>query len=36
MAWTDADYNFVYIDGSYGTASDSEIFKTSKMGKRLS
>lgn len=37
MAWTDADYKFVYIDvGSYGTASDSEIFKTSEMGKRLS
>lgn len=37
MAWTDADYKFVYIDvGSYGTASDSEIFKTSDMGKRLS
>ncbi|KAF0715432.1 Uncharacterized protein FWK35_00024167 [Aphis craccivora] len=37
MAWTDADYKFVYIDvGSYGTASDSEIFKTSQMGKRLS
>lgn len=28
MAWTDADYKFVYIDiGSYGTSSDSEIFK---------
>nr|XP_026484868.1 uncharacterized protein LOC113392584 [Vanessa tameamea] len=37
MALTDADYKFVYIDvGSYGTASDSEIFKTSEMGKRLS
>lgn len=36
MAWTDAYYKFVYIDvGSYGTASDSEIFKTSEMGKRL-
>ena len=32
-----ADYKFVYIDvGFYGTASDSEIFKTSQMGKRLS
>lgn len=36
MAWTDADYKFVYIDvGSYGTSSDSEVFKTSNMGKRL-
>lgn len=33
MAWTDADYKFVCINvASYGTASDSEIFKTSQMG----
>lgn len=32
-----ADYKFVYVDiGSYGTDSDSEIFRTSQMGKRLS
>jgi hypothetical protein len=36
MAWTDADYKFVYLDvGSYGTGSDSEIFRTSEIGKRL-
>jgi len=37
MSWTDADYKFVYIGvGSDETASDSEIFNTSQMGKRLS
>lgn len=36
MAWTDADYKFVHIDvGAYGSSSDSEIFKSSQMGKRL-
>lgn len=36
MAWTDADYKFVHIDvGAYGSSSDSEIFKSSQMGKLL-
>lgn len=34
MAWTDADYKFAHIDvGAYGNSSDSEIFKSSQMGK---
>ena len=36
MAWTDSDYKFVYIDvGFYGTASDSQIIKTSEMSRWL-
>ncbi|KAJ8720826.1 hypothetical protein PYW08_006291 [Mythimna loreyi] len=36
MTWTDADYKFVSIDvGAFGTSSDSEIFKSSNMSKRL-
>lgn len=36
MAWVDADYKFVCVDvGSYGSSSDSSIFKQSNMGRRL-
>lgn len=35
MAWVDADYKFIYIDvGSYGSASDSTVFKNSNTGRR--
>ena len=33
MAWVDSDYKFVFVDiGSYGSSSDSNIFKNSNMG----
>lgn len=36
MAWTDADYKFIYVDvGAYGGSCDSNIFKNSKMGKKF-
>lgn len=36
MAWTDADYKFIYIDvGAYGGSCDSSVFKNSNMGIRL-
>lgn len=36
MAWVDAEYKFVCVDiGSYGSSSDSSIFKQSNMGRRL-
>ncbi|XP_043257511.1 protein ALP1-like [Colletes gigas] len=35
MAWADADYNFVYVDVGAHENSDSDIFKTFDMGKRL-
>ena len=36
MAWVDAEYKFVCVDiSSYGSSSDSSIFKQSNMGRRL-
>lgn len=36
MAWTDADYKFIFIDvTAYGSSGDSQIFKDSMIGKSL-
>lgn len=36
MAWVDADYKFIFVDiGSYGSASDSNVFRHSTLGRKL-